>query len=172
MTNEKVKKHPFTFSDESNVYFCDSFPIAVINRQRLNIPNEMLAKLIKDIQQNGIEKPFILELKDQTFNVVLGSKRLLAASILEITHIKALLNFSNDEFAKNNTLLPLRKLQNSDQVIELFGGMEKIDINHLYIDENNRLFCVGSDHEQWCTSERGKNPREWYNKVLEEQKSD
>lgn len=160
------QNHPFNFLDQNRVFYCESFPLALIKDTRqMEIPNSVLNLLIQDIKCKGIENPIILDLIDGNFLVLLGSKRFSAAKHLGLSSIRAIINVSNDE---NVNPMPIegiisqsKQLSNSTEVIEIFGGIDKVDLNHLGIDQRGKLTCVGTNHLQWITCEEGANPRYW-----------
>lgn len=167
----QFKFHPFSFSLQASAYFCLDFPIHFISKTDYIIDEQqekVLSKLIEDVKKNGIEKPIILEFKNQEFQVLLGKKRLQAALKLEILTVKAIVSVCEKEIVVSERLKEIKsisqRLQDSQQIVEIFGGIEKIDMKYLCLDEKNRLICVGSDHENWASCQLGKNPLEWCKK--------
>ena len=160
------KFHPFTFCDKTNVYFLKNFPIKLLKTSDSLISVEqekVFNELLKDVEQNGIQNPIILEFKNHQWNILLGKKRLQAAFSLNIAFVKAFINIAIDqetdaikEIISFSTLL-----QNSDQVVDILGGNSSIDMNCLCLDAQNRLICVGSDHKNWASCELGKSPLDW-----------
>lgn len=163
--------HPFKFSLQTNVYYCEHFPVHFLSKKDFTIDEnqeKVLSKLIHDVEKNGIAKPIILEFKNQEFHVLLGKKRLQAALKLGIPTVKAIVNICNKEMGTFDSIKEIlnisQRLQDSQQVVEIFGGPETIDTKYLCLDDKNRLICVGSDHENWTSCQLGKNPLEWCKK--------
>jgi len=161
----EFKNHPFEFPNTVQVFYVDRIPVELlIPLIEPSLFDEKIQQLIQDISRHGIRAPLIVNVNSNgQLDVMFGSKRLVAAQALGLTHLKGIINVCGtlDDGRLIELLRGAKRLWNSDNVITMFGGARNIDLSQLFCHQDGRLVCVASDYEQWSTCVEGRDAKKF-----------